>query len=164
MTESPFPIMGLDMATSTGWSFLAGPDEQIEFGAKGLHGGNDGVVGRAMLSWLETEFAARRPAMIYAEDVFLRGHATIRLCGFKMLLNMAAHKNGALVRYVAPRRLKKSFTGSGGADKNRMIRRCQELGLYPKTEDEADAIALLVHGLAIEAPDVAAARTFSLVA
>lgn len=161
MASDLYPIAGLDMATSTGWSLLRSPGAGIEFGHKPFHGGNDGVVGQNLHDWLEAFAAINNPATVYAEDVFLRGHSTIRLCGFRMLLNMTAARHGFLVRFVEPRRLKKHFTGNGNADKNQMIARCRELGLHPENDDEADAIALLMFGLDSEDPGEAANRLFA---
>lgn len=159
--DNPYPIVGLDMATSTGWAILREPGGKIESGFKQFHGGNDGVVANGFNNWLGSRMSHWRPAIVYAEDVFLRGHSTIRLCGFQILLKMSATNHGFLTRFVEPRKLKKHFTGNGNADKASMMARCREIGLDPANDDEADAIAVLLFGLDCEDPGEAANRLFA---
>lgn len=80
--------------------------------------------------------------LIIEEPMNLQGNA-IKLVELKALAILAASyfTTPDKVFFPKPTQIKKSFIGSGASTKEQIIRRCKELGFYPKNDHQADAYA-----------------------
>jgi crossover junction endodeoxyribonuclease RuvC len=118
-----------------------------------------------LASRLETLVRDHRPDVIAAEDVFLARNARVALKlghvrGIALLPALAA---GIPVHEYAPRLIKKSVTGYGGAEKEqvrRMVRLLLGLGTQAPALDASDALAVAIchaHAAAFSAARIARA-------
>lgn len=162
-------ILSLDIATTTGAAFaLPGERPTWRHRRFGKPGDDDGAIGSQFQGWLLD--LIEPPEWVIFESPFIpRGsisvsNATIRrLYGLAMVAQMVAHSWGAKCREVDTASVAKHFTGQarwGGraAKKAATLRVCARYGWSPVTEDEADALAVLIYAEALIDPMAAARR------
>jgi len=82
------------------------------------------------------------------ESPFVGFRGSYNLLELKGVLLCTAYKycRANKIFLVAPRSIKKAFTGTGAATKKDMVAECIRRGYDPKTHDEADAIAAALMG------------------
>jgi len=137
----------------------------------GKPGDDDGKVGVLFHDWLDAIMGeCGGPDWAVFEAPFIpRGaisvnNATIRrLYGLAMIAQMVAHNWGAKCREVDTASVAKHFTGQarwGGREAKKAATRrvCERYGWAPVTEDEADALAVLVYAEALIDPIAASRR------
>lgn len=143
-------LFALDLATSTGFAH-AEPGGRIYSGTKRF-AGYKGQAGRqylALYEWLDEMLALLRPKVLIWEAPITRGgdlNKVLLLVGLSGVVDLLGAKHDVAVTEILHyATLKKSFTGSGNATKADMIATAKLRGFDPKTDDEADAIALLCY-------------------
>ena len=142
-------ILGLDMATRTGWAcnIHGRRSGVIEFAVK--RGESPGMRFLRCRSWLnEMLKLLERIDLIAYEQAHHRGGAATACCmGLvtEVLAFAAAH--GIELMPVHSATLKKFATGNGRASKTDMIKAAKERGWSPVDHNEADAALLLEYVL-----------------
>lgn len=140
-------VLALDLATKTGWA-IKHRDGSIKSGVydssgkKGSHEGQRFINFRSFLSALIVEHQINHIAY---EDI--RRHVSTQSAhihgGFKAIMLMVSAGHNLETSKYGVGTIKKHFTGKGNASKDDMLLKARELGFQPKTDDEADAIAIL---------------------
>lgn len=150
------PILALDLATRTGWAFLAGGAERPESGAIQLSPDSD--PGRrivALETWLWPRMAplASAGVLVYESPALIPGRAAPFRVGCHLegvVLRLARAWGVDRVLTLSPSELKLHATGHGGAGKDRVVGAMRARWALPALEDdnEADGLALLSWALA----------------
>lgn len=148
-------ILGLDLATHTGWA-VATEDGQIvssgmqDFSKK--RGEDNGILFLRLKKWLKdilTEYVllpGSQTIVVYEAAHFRGGGATELCVGMQThtqstIAELRAAGHSVLIAPVRTGPLKKFATGSGGASKEEMIVAARKfIDHDPATDDEADAI------------------------
>jgi Holliday junction resolvasome RuvABC endonuclease subunit len=147
-------ILALDLGTKLGWavSFGKGPDGKLDV----LHGTTEFRVGRhesaghrwiRFRTWLGQIAEGHGPLeCVYYEEV--RAHKGVDAAhmygGFLANLQAWCVKKGIEYCGIPVGQIKKSWTGKGNANKAAMIAEAQKRGFSPETDNDADALALLL--------------------
>lgn len=151
-------VLALDISTNIGFAVGSSAAKPV-FGThrlpKPLDPDDFGSRFAAFDLWLGEAIAFHEPTVIVFESpIPPRGNnlvtmwSTIRiLIGLVSIAEMAASHGGVDCEEVAVPTWKKSFTGSGRADKRDVMARCRQLGFMVRTDHEADAIGILSHTL-----------------
>ena len=156
-------VLALDMALRTGWAFgtSRGPERWGSFDVSAEVGLGPRLVRfENRLKDLVDELNLRRGLdWIWIERVCGHSGAAVNLArGFQAVLLLVASKHGLGVHDIAPNALKKAITGNGRAPKNDMqLAAARYAGIDVTARgwgdrlgyDEADALCLLKHGLAV---------------
>ncbi|MBX3502812.1 MAG: hypothetical protein KF889_25485 [Alphaproteobacteria bacterium] len=150
--------LALDISTSVGFA-VGGPAAAPIFGTHKLPRPADpedfGGRFAAFDLWLGEAIELHKPTLIAFESpIPPRGQnlqtmwLTVRLLiGLVSIAEMGAAHAGVDCEEVAVPTWKKSFTGSGRADKHQVMARCRQLGILVRTDHEGDAIGILSHVL-----------------
>ncbi len=146
-------ILALDLGSQLGWAVRLhnGPivSGTISFKPGRFEGAGMGFL--RFQRWLEeTETSARPLGSIYFEEV--RAHAGTLAAqvygGFVSHLTAWCEAKGIPYQGVPVATIKKSATGKGNADKMAMIAAMHAQGFEPQDDNEADALAILLWGIA----------------
>lgn len=149
MTQALPSILALDLATRTGWAVrLAGAATHYNHGFLDL--GADGAKDRAakgerlMKHMRQLIDAYQVKTVVIEQPIFIQSNFdSARLAhGLFMVAELIARGRGCRVYEVNAMTLKKAWTGSGKADKPRMIEVARANGFDIKDDNEADALAL----------------------
>jgi Holliday junction resolvasome RuvABC endonuclease subunit len=139
-------VLGLDIATQTGWA-VGHPDGEPRYGSLTLpyEGDSAGKPMAFLRDWMGEMISTYNVELIAYEAPFVQhkreGHAlkTVSLCG---LVDLVGYDRSLPTYCIDISSNKKFFTGDGHASKVAMIRTCRLYGWTPKNDDEADALAL----------------------
>ncbi len=142
-------ILGLDMATKTGWCLCKNNGQIVESGMQDFvkkRGESNGLLFLRFRKWL-TELTkqmegSKEQNLIAYEQAHFRGGAATELC---VGLQTRAQEMAAELKIesapVATNTLKKFATGGGKAEKPQMIAKAKTiLGRDPIDDNEADAV------------------------
>jgi Holliday junction resolvasome RuvABC endonuclease subunit len=141
-------ILGLDMATKTGWCLYDCQSHQvIESGVQVFdkrRGESNGLRFLRFRKWLKSFVNGFRPDLIAYEQAHHRGGAATELCvGFATRAQEIAAEVGIESAPVHTGTLKKYTTGKGNAGKKEMIKAAfLILGREPQDDNEADAVLI----------------------
>jgi len=142
-------ILGLDMATKTGWCFVDDRGQVVESGVQDFtkkRGEGNGLLFLRFRKWLNelTRCLVRgkKVRLIAYEQAHHRGGAATVLCvGLETRAQEQAAKLGIESAPVMANRLKHFATGKGRARKGEMIEAAARiLGRAPVDDNEADAV------------------------
>ena len=139
-------ILGLDMATKTGWCLYDAPSGQvIESGVQVFdkrRGESNGLRFLRFRKWLKSFVDGFHPDIICYEQAHFRGGAATELCvGFQTRAQEVAAEVGIESAPLPTGTLKKFATGNGAANKSEMIKAAfLILGREPQDDNEADAV------------------------
>ena len=145
--------LGLDMALHTGWAVHLPEEDQI------LHGSFDytpynadwGGLFAVHQDKISDLIALYQIDRVILERNFHRGTASPLFAGLNAIAHMVAFMHVCERREIAPNSLKKIVTGNGHASKEAMIVAIKRATLIdPPSDDEADAIALLLADMSDE--------------
>jgi len=147
-------ILGLDLATSTGFCYGDGASLPVVGTCRMPQTGEE--VGPFLFhfeTWLEETIEAVRPTMIIFEAPIIRSDGshimTVRkLTGLAALVELVAHKRGVEVLETHISTVKRTLTGKGNAEKHEMIFFARKAGIVISAgfegQDEADAFGVWV--------------------
>lgn len=139
-------ILGLDMATKTGWCLMDFQGKVIASGVQDFskrRGESNGLMFLRFRNWLYDSFNHSTKITIVAyERAHMRGGAATEVCmGLQTHAQSFSADVGAEMAPVPTTTLKKWATGSGRADKDAMkYRAASFIGRDPVDDNEADAI------------------------
>ena len=138
-------ILGLDLATKTGWCFTDS-GKVIASGVQDFskrRGESNGILFLRFRKWLFTMLDLHAPALIVYERAHFRGAATEILVGLQTHAQAIAAEHGIESTPVHTGEVKKFATGSGRASKEDMIEAARtKLGRPPVDDNEADAVLI----------------------
>lgn len=144
-------ILGIDPGSQkTGYGIIRAEHGAVSYVESGLiRLGRGPIAGRiaTLITGMEQLLCAHQPQLLAMEDIFLARNVrtALRLGQVQgALMGMALRYNGMSIEEYAPRLVKKTITGSGGADKQQvsfMVQRLLSLQDSP-AEDAADALAV----------------------
>lgn len=146
---APQTILALDLASIIG--FACGSPELL---GEAVHGSfalpSDVNLGRqyaAFADWLADKITRHEPTELVIEAPFLgqslrAGRKLFALTGIAELI--AWRRDLRFSEHHASS-VRKTFCGSGRADKDRVVAECRHRGFAPRDDNAADAIALLHH-------------------
>jgi Holliday junction resolvasome RuvABC endonuclease subunit len=144
-------ILALDLGTRTGYALLK--DEHISIGTKKLLN-NKSASGARFLDfyrWLIETIERHHIYMVFFERVY--GHSGTEAAhiygAFMYVLAMVCEERKIECRGISVGTIKKFATGKGNATKEEMIMAAKSQGFNPQTDDEADALAILLLALKI---------------
>ena len=149
-------ILALDPATTVGWA-IAGPDRScglpcpdcIKHGTLDLGATKSRAVrGLAFARWLAETISTEQIGVIAFEApaIWSPSGAQRRLSGgLAMLIEVQAERMQAAILELQPGEWRRSIGLKGNAKKPDVMAAVVGLGHDPATQDEADAIAILLH-------------------
>lgn len=162
-------ILALDIARQLGWAAAtvdacrAWPRTQLEVRGHDWSGVRSGSValaqpaathGRlyaAFADWLGDAITVHAPNIVVFEAPLPRqskgAEAARRSLGLAAIADLVCYRREVQCFEEANNTVKKSFAGSGRAEKGDILRACQARGWDPKDDNEADALALLDHSI-----------------
>lgn len=150
-------VIALDCAQKTGWAVVdINSQEIIESGVQDLtkkRGESNGLLFLRFRTWLKGLIDSVRQfseinLIIYEQAHFRGGAATEIGVGLQTRVQEAAQEFKILDAPVKTNTLKKYWTGSGAAGKERMIEKSAiQLGRAPIDDNEADAVAAAYYGI-----------------
>ena len=149
-------VLTLDLATKTGFAVgdISNGDRPVSGVQQLPSTGND--IGRflfALDKWLSDLVTVHNPDLIVFEaPLFLAGGKS-NITTARKLMCLAG-----MTEYICTKHkircaecnvstIKKYFTGNGRAQKHDMINKCRAIGLSPRDDNEADAIAIYFHAM-----------------
>lgn len=143
-------ILALDLGTKLGWAISFGPDEPplhgtTEFRTGRFEGG--GMRWLRFRKWLQGMHDEHGPlTAVYFEEVQgLRGSsAACVFGGYLALLTAWCEQHEVPYRGIPVGTIKKHATGKGNSGKPEMIAAMVAKGFTPETDNDADALALLL--------------------
>jgi len=142
-------LLALDLGTTTGWALISADglitSGTVSFRPSRYDGG--GMRYLRFQNWLgEMDRLTGPIASIFYEEV--RRHAGTDAAhvfgGLMAVLTAWAEMRGVPYQGVPVGTIKKHTTGKGNANKAAMIDAARAKGFYPKDDNEADAIAILL--------------------
>ena len=136
--------LAIDPGANMGWAYRLTPKKVI-FGTQdfSIYAGVDGRAHAEFYKWFESFLYTAKPEIVVSEAPIFRGKYSEYLYGFSVIITMLCHAHKIPMERVHLMTIKKTITGHGGADKNKMIASVRELGFAAETEHEADALAIL---------------------
>lgn len=141
-------ILALDLGTKCGYA-VRRRDGAISYGTAVFTPRASWSPGQRWLRfrrWLSEVIESEQVHVIAYERVVF-GHSSASASdvygGFKALVEMAADAHRCELMEVPVPTVKKSWTGSGKADKTAMVAEARRRGFSPDTADAADALAVL---------------------
>lgn len=146
-------ILGLDMATKTGWAVIEN-GVYCESGVQDFtkrRGEDNGIMFLRFRKWLYDLIRAMEIDLISYERAHYRGGAATEVCvGLQTRAQELASEAEIPCNPVATTTLKKQAVGYGKASKEQMIEAAAPIiGRGPKDDNEADAV-LLAHIASME--------------
>lgn len=144
--SSPSKILALDLATQTGWAFVA--NGIVSSGSESFHLKKGELAGRRFLKfrkWLRDQIEIVKPELIVFEDVkrHISNLSARCYCGLLATLQCECESHEILCEGIGVGTIKKAATQNGAASKADMIDAAKKLGYSPIDDNEADALALL---------------------
>lgn len=139
-------LLALDIATRFGWAYGPG---QIESGADSMPDVPDGRLLCIFQDALIALILRRRPYKIVIEQPFFdpMKFQPMQWRRWLMLLGVAHATSWRLglgqAEELSVRTIKRTFTGNTYANKDQIIAECRRRGWNPKSDDEADALAVM---------------------
>ena len=162
-------ILALAPATVVGWAHCE-PGGEVTFGATrmGALGSELGASAADFEDWLTEKVQLIDPVWIVYESVYLPNYPNPgmirKLVTFAGIIEMVAYRFRRPCREFVTSQVAKHFTGQGRwpggrAGKKAACRRtCERYGFTVTTDDEADAIAVLMLAESVLYPSAAAKR------
>jgi hypothetical protein len=176
-------LLALDTATVTGWA-ACDPGDPPVWGAQrmGPQGASLAICGSVYRRWLHAKIAELQPETVVFEAPYIPAPAvwlnqkpkakppppmnadTIRkLCGFAWETEVTCATYGILCHEVTPMQSARHFTGRGSwggreAKKAAVMAMCRRYGFDVQTDDEADALAVLMLAESVIYPTAALRR------
>jgi crossover junction endodeoxyribonuclease RuvC len=142
-------ILALDLGTKLGWAVSFGPGDilhgTVEFRLGRFEGG--GMMWLRFRQWLNSMAENHGPIeAVYFEEVQgLRGQDAARVFGgFLATLTGWCETKEIPYSGIPVSTVKKAATGKGNANKDAMIAAMKAQGFSPETDNDADALALLL--------------------
>lgn len=157
---SPIPIAGsapallaLDLGTSTGWA-LRREDGVILSGTASFKPGRYEGAGMRFLRFAQWLDSLGSPEAVYFEEVRRHRGVDAAHCYGGLLATLTAWCEARGIPYagIPVGTIKASATGKGNASKEAMIAAMQAAGFTPGDDNEADALAILMHICAPQVP------------
>lgn len=150
-------VLAIDIGTTTGWCINA--NGATLSGSLDLRGDRHEGAGMRYLrfkGWLNEQHRACPLHIVFYEDVQAhKGHYAGQVYGgLRAILMAFCEEHDIPYKGVGVGTIKKFVTGKGNAGKTAMIAAVREFGFSPVDDNEADAIALMLH--ALEQPEVQA--------
>lgn len=153
-------ILSLDLATSTGWA-CGKPDDEPRFGTFKLPSTGEDI-GRFLVKfedWLNDMITVEAPGLVVFEAPILRrggGNPVVarKLMGLANSVETICYRRDVRCRQAHLATVKKSFTGSGRAEKADMIAMARRWGWGVRNDNEADALGLWVLAVRNAAPEI----------
>ena len=147
-------LLALDLGTRTGWA-ICREDGTVHSGEWNLSSFSRAREGVRFLLFRSALINARKvhgvDRVVYEEVAFVKAQKAAHLYGgWKAILLAWAETHEIPYDGVHTGVLKKFWSGSGRAGKQRMIDVARMLGHNPVSDNEADAIAILYWGLGNE--------------
>ena len=151
-------ILALDLGTSTGWA-LRRADGVIVSGTASFKPGRYEGAGMRFLRFAQWLDSLDVPGVVYFEEVRRHRGVDAAHCYGGLLATLTAWCEARSIPYagVPVGTIKAHATGKGNASKDAMVAAMQAKGFAPGDDNEADALAILLHSVEAAAP--AAART-----
>lgn len=145
-------ILGLDLATRTGWCLGPIGASPPAFGTHRLPSTGDDI-GRFLAAyedWLIAKVNADQPARVFFEAPILsqRTQTARKLMSLAGVTEMVCHRLGIPVQEVNISSAKKFFTDDGRADKPKMVGAARSRGWEVEDDNQADACAIWLYGCA----------------
>jgi Holliday junction resolvasome RuvABC endonuclease subunit len=146
-------VLALDLSSSIGWAtninaIHGGTRDVVAFGTFVVDGTRPEKLA-AFEIWLEEMVDNLRPDLVVYERPFARGQAATRMgWGFAGICEAVAVNSRANVQDAEVNSVKRFWTGNGNATKDDMITAAWALGVDPRNDHEADAIAILHYTVA----------------
>lgn len=134
-------ILALDIARKTGWSL---PDISGTYDMTAeLEATQDyGRITWLFQGWLAEMLTEHKPDMVAIETPIIRGKPTILLVGLVQAAHCIAYAHQIKRTERTCQAIKTFATGKHNATKDAVIDALRAKGIEPKSNDEADAIAL----------------------
>ena len=127
-TNTQAKILSLDLATTTGWAFIANGvvdhgAQSFKLGTKKADPKHAGLPFAQFDHWIINRIHDYKPELIVYEEVrrWMSTSAAWAFCGFRSIMLMDAAQHGITCIGYSPTTIKKFATGSGAANKNKMI-------------------------------------------
>lgn len=146
--------LALDVATNTGWAW-GSADAPPKFGSIrfGSPGASHPAILEAAMTWVGSFCHVNRVDALAIEAPLNPGFArsninTVRLLmGLASVMEATAYKFGVWkIEEARVQAVRKHFLGQGnipgGQAKKLVMKKCRELGLMPRNDNEGDALAL----------------------
>ena len=157
ITTGKSAILAVDLGSVIGWA-TRGQTNGVEGGSERFNHGSRlgrGIRFLRFKEWLDKIHREQGPFdRVFYEDVkrHLGTDAAHVYGGFLAVLAMWAEYRGVPYVGVPVGTIKKHATGSGSAKKADMIAAMTAAGFAPQDDNHADALALLLYGIAQEKP------------
>jgi crossover junction endodeoxyribonuclease RuvC len=153
-------IIALDLATATGWA-VGMPEAEPRFGTFTLPSTGDDI-GRFLVKfedWLNDMITVEGPGLVVFEAPILRrggGNPVVarKLMGLANCVETICYRRDVRCRQAHLATVKKSFAGSGRAEKSDMIAMARRWGWAVRNDNEADALGLWQLAVRMAAPEV----------
>ena len=136
-------IMGLDMASKTGYSVF----DNGEYAESGMmdftkkRGESNGILFLKFKKWLTEKIAEEKPDIVAYERAHMRGASTEILMGLQTHAQSISEEYGAMSYPIHSGTMKRKATGYGKASKEAMMEKAGEIsGKNIDQDDEADAV------------------------
>jgi Holliday junction resolvasome RuvABC endonuclease subunit len=144
------PVLALDLGTKAGWA-VGWPRGRITSGSVDLGQSRFSGAGMRYLAfekWLDETLNRVSPESVVWEEV--RAHSgteAAHVYGALMgILTATLERRGIPYRSVPVGTWKLGLTGRGNATKDEVMASVRDLGLSPSSQDEADAVGILIAG------------------
>lgn len=158
-------LLGLDLATSTGFCFGDGLSTPVVGSERMPSTGEEvGPFLDHFDRWLRVKLETVRPDLVGFEAPILSGRGTHimtsrKLQGLAGLVEMQCHRFGIEVQEVGLQTVKRELTGHGRAEKHQMKAAARAFGITlsegHESEDEADAFGVWLVALRCNRPHLA---------
>jgi Holliday junction resolvasome RuvABC endonuclease subunit len=145
-------ILALDLGTTTGWAIGGSVQRSIVSGSQSFKPGRfegGGMRYLKMRKWLSDIYELQRFTLVTFEEV--RRHLGVDAAhaygGFLSTLTAWCEEHKIPYHGVPVQSIKQAVGLKGNAKKELVIAAVKKLGHAPKDDNEADAIALLIHSV-----------------
>lgn len=136
-------LLALDLGTKTGWA--TNSNAGIAHGMQEFKNDRFSGGGMRFLKFEKWLMGLPQPSQVVFEEV--RRHAATDAAhvygGLMAVVTKWCESQGIPYQGVPVGTIKKFWTGSGGANKDKMIAECRKRGFDPEDDNASDAIALL---------------------
>jgi crossover junction endodeoxyribonuclease RuvC len=137
-------VLAIDPGSHLGWAIRL--PKKVLFGMEDFSqfAGVDGRAHAKFEDWFSGFLYACQPEIVVSEAPIFRGTNSEYLYGFSVIIQKLCYQRKIPTERVHLATIKKSISGDGHADKEKMIRAVQQLGFHPEDEHQADALAILI--------------------
>ena len=136
-------LLAFDLGLKWAWAY--GNKDSVIFSSETLGKENRELTLGAQLSKLICELPDFPDAILYEHAFHQQGYALDVWYPLVGILREVAQANELPIIRVSAKTIKKHTTGNGNAGKDAMISAMKSKGYNVKTDDEADALALLLY-------------------